>query len=62
VKQKNAINVIVNIRSTLFASGWSISIELYGDNACFLTARSALYYPVIYLNGTSMNIERKTFV
>ena len=64
-KQKNAINVITrdgNIRSTFFASGWGIYIEVYGNNACFLTPRSELYYSVIYLNGTSMNIEQKTFV
>ena len=39
-----------------------IYIEIYGNNACFLTQRSELYYSVIYLNGTSMNIEQKTFV
>ena len=64
-KQKNAINVITrdgNIRSTFFASGWGIYIEVYGNNACFLTPRSELYYSIIYLNGTSMNIEQKTFV
>ena len=37
-------------------------IEVYGNNACFLTLRSELYYRVIYLNGTSMNIEQKTLV
>ena len=43
-------------------SGWGIYIEVYGNNACFLTPHSELYYSVIYLNGTSMNIEQKTFV
>ena len=52
----------VDIRSIFFASGWGIYIEVYGNNACFLTPRSELYYSVIYLNGTSMNIEQKTFV
>ena len=52
----------VDIRSIFFASGWGIYIEVYGNNACFLTQRSELYYSVIYLNGTSMNIEQKTFV
>ena len=52
----------VDIRSIFFASGWGINIEIYGNNACFLTPRSELYYSVIYLNGTSMNIEQKTFV
>ena len=45
----------VAIRSTFFASGWGIYIEVYGNNACFLTR-------VAYLNGTSTNIEQKTFV
>ena len=52
----------VDIRSIFFGSGWGIYIEVYGNNACFLTPRSELYYSVIYLNGTSMNIEQKTFV
>ena len=52
----------VDIRSIFFASGWGIYIEVYGNNACFLTPRSELCYSVIYLNGTSMNIEQKTFV
>ena len=52
----------VDIRSIFFASGWGIYIEVYGDNACFLTSRSELYYSVIYLNGTRMNIEQKTLV
>ena len=50
----------VDIRSIFFASGWGIYIEVYGNNACFLTSHSELYYSVTYLNGTSMNIE-KTF-
>ena len=37
-------------------------IEVYGDNACLLTLLSELYYRVIYLNGSSMNIEQKIFV
>ena len=64
-KQKNAINVItrdIDIRSRFFGSGWGIYIEFYGNNACFLTLRSELYHSIIYLNGTSMNIEQKTFV
>ena len=52
----------VDIRSIFFASGWGIYIEVYGNNACFLTPPSELCYSVIYLNGTSMNIEEKTFV
>ena len=52
----------VDIRSIFFGSGWGIYIEVYGNNACFLTPRGELYYGVIYLNGTSMNIEEKTFV
>ena len=51
----------VDIRSIFFAV-WGIYIEVYGNNACFLTPRSELYYSVIYLNGTSMHIEQKTFV
>ena len=51
----------VDIRSIFFASGSGIYIEVYGDN-CFLTSRSELYYSVIYLNSTSMNIEQKTLV
>ena len=52
----------VDIRSIFFASVWGIYIEVYGDNTCFLTSRSELYYSVIYLNGTRMNIEQKTLV
>ena len=52
----------VDIQSIFFASGWGIYIEVYGDNTFFLTLRSELYYSVIYLNGTSMNIEQKTLV
>ena len=52
----------IDIRSIFFASGWGIYIEVYGDNICFLTSRSELYYSVIYLNGTNMNIEQKTLV
>ena len=52
----------VDIRSIFFASGWGIYIEVYGNNVCFLTPHSELYYSVTYLNGTSMNIEQKTFV
>ena len=51
-----------DIPSIFFASGWGIYIEVYRDNTCFLTSRSELYYSVIYLNGTSMNIEQKTLV
>ena len=29
-----------------FGSGWGISSEVYGNNACFLTPRSELYHPV----------------
>ena len=52
----------IDIQSIVFASGWGIYIEVYGNNACFLTLRSELYYSVIYLNGTSMNMEQRTFV
>ena len=52
----------VDTRSIVFTSGWDIYIEVYGNNACFLTPRSEPFYSVIYLNGTSMNIEQKTVV
>ena len=65
-KQKNVINVItrdVDIRSIFFRSGWGGVFTLKSMGiACFLTPHSELYYSVIYLNGTSMNIEQKTFV
>ena len=51
----------VDILSIFFWSGWGMYIEVYGNNACFLTPRSELYCSVIYLNGISMNIEQKTF-
>ena len=54
----------VTSTSRVYSSGLvgGIYIEVYGNNACFLTPRSELYYSIIYLNGTSMNIEQKTFV
>ena len=52
----------VDIRSIFFGSGWGIYIESVGITHVFLTPSSELYYSIIYLNGTSMNIEQKTFV
>ena len=45
----------VDIRNIHSTSGRGIYIEVYGNNACFLTPCSEPYYSVIYLNGTSMN-------
>ena len=49
----------VNIQSTFFMSGWGILqySPVHGNNACILTVHSELYYRVIYLNGTGMNIK-----
>ena len=59
-KQKYAINVIIrdiDIQSTLRLAG-VFYIEVYGNNACFLTSYNRLYLHAIYLNGTSMKKKK----